>query len=73
MPPVTARRAGHRPPIRLAHFAMRLFYALAGLAAVVSTYTRLRTVLDDPVVATMMTLVAVMAFMVVAMPTTCRR
>lgn len=47
------------------HLAVRTAYVGLGIAAAVSTYSRLTAALGDPIPAAIITLLAVMAFLVV--------
>lgn len=60
--------AAKRPSINLVHMLVRALYALAGVAALASIYSRLEFVLADPILSAIGTLMLAMAFIVVTAP-----
>ncbi|MFA6124534.1 MAG: hypothetical protein WCS75_01045 [Sphingomonas sp.] len=63
-----AHHAAKRQSSNPVHLLIRGFYALAGVAALASLYSRLLVLLSDPIFSAIVTLVLMMAFMLVAMP-----
>lgn len=68
----TLRSGAHhnakRPPINSVHMLVRGLYALAGVAALASVYSRLLLLLADPIFSAIGTLILAMAFIVVTAP-----